>query len=97
MKTLKIESLGKGWHDRDTIMLHASFQCLKDCVEKENLFAHSDHYAKSKNGKIAKQLYDWWLHRISDGYEELDSDIEQHDLDTKQLVKLMKIRGGLWT
>ena len=32
---LKIESLPDGWRDKDEIILHASFQLLKDFVEKE--------------------------------------------------------------
>ena len=92
MKVLKIESLSKGWHDKDNIMLHACFQLLKDCVEKEKLFEHSSHYAKSKEGKMAKKLYDWWEVRktkeyIFDTFEE----------DNAQLIKLIKIRSTLWT
>lgn len=38
-RRLQIDSLEKSgkdvWHDRDTIMLHASFQLLKDFIEKE--------------------------------------------------------------
>ncbi len=90
MKTLKIESLPKGWCDRDIIILHACFQALKDCVEKEDLFNHSIAYAKSKNGKIAKELYDWWETRK-------DSNDDDYEKDTKQLIRLIKIRGGLWT
>lgn len=94
MKILKIHSLTKGtWSDRDMIILHASFQCLKDCVEKEGLFEHSPHYAKSRNGKIAKELYDWWEIRK----DATPSIIDSHENDTKQLIRLMKIRGGLWT
>lgn len=97
MKILKIESLPtKGWYDRDTLLLHSSFQLLKDVVEKEGLFTHSPSYAKSKNGKIAKELYDWWLERGKDVFEN-DETKDSYKNDTKQLVRLMKIRGGLWT
>ncbi|CAH7391293.1 hypothetical protein VCHA53O466_50038 [Vibrio chagasii] len=38
-RRLQIDSLEKSgkdiWHDRDTIMLHAAFQLLKDFIEKE--------------------------------------------------------------
>jgi len=34
---LKIDTLDKNWRDKDSVMLHACFQLLKDCVEKENL------------------------------------------------------------
>ena len=39
MRILKIDSLpnAKQWVDRDHIMLHACFQILQDCVEKEKV------------------------------------------------------------
>ena len=40
---LKIETLNDGWSDKDNIMLHACFQLLTDCVEKEKLLnGHTD-------------------------------------------------------
>jgi hypothetical protein len=38
MKILKINTLEKGWSDRDHLLLHASFQILVDFVEKESPF-----------------------------------------------------------
>lgn len=95
MKTLKIESLSREWTDRDNILLHASFQILKDCVEKEKLFTDSVSYPKSRNGKIAKELYDWWEIRRRNPNGNIDR--KEYELDTKQLIRLMKIRNGLWT
>ena len=95
MRNLKITSLApkdEKWIDRDVIMLHACFQILKDCVEKENLFQHSPAYAKSKKGKIAKKLYDWWEIRRTQTYHDIDDLI-----DNKQLIKLIGIRETLWT
>jgi hypothetical protein len=98
MKTLKIESLQKGWSDKDEMMLHACFQLLKDCVEKEKLFEHSWKFVKSKNGKIIKELYEWWQTRNSEEFILSINDWEhQYDFDTKQLIKLMKVRSYLWT
>tara|TARA_A200000113_G_C8762245_1_gene321499 strand:- start:581 stop:721 length:141 start_codon:yes stop_codon:yes gene_type:complete len=34
---LKIETFDGNWKDRDSIMLHACFQLLKDFVEMEKL------------------------------------------------------------
>jgi len=40
---LHIESLDDEWRDKDYVLLHAFFQLLKDCVEKENLLSgHTD-------------------------------------------------------
>jgi len=36
MKYLKIQTLEKGWHDKDEIFLHAAFQLLVDFVERED-------------------------------------------------------------
>jgi hypothetical protein len=36
MRYLKIETLDKGWQDRDEILLHAAFQVLVDFVEREH-------------------------------------------------------------
>lgn len=94
-RKLKIKTLGKKtWCDADIVLLHASFQILKDCVEKEDLFNHSDSYAQSASGRTAKELYDWWEVR-SKKDDSLEDD--QYEKDTIQLVKLMTIRGGLWT
>ena len=32
---LKIDSLGEGWRDKDSVLLHACFQLLSDFVEDE--------------------------------------------------------------
>jgi len=32
--TLKIETLNEQWRDKDSVMLHACFQLLKDAVEQ---------------------------------------------------------------
>ena len=94
-RKLKIRTLkNKAWVDADTVLLHASFQILKDCVEQEDLFNHSHEYAKSANGKTAKELYDWWEVRSKKDDSLNDG---QYDEDTIQLIKLMTIRSGLWT
>ena len=38
LNLLKIETLNDEWLDKDVIILHACFQILCDCIEKENLF-----------------------------------------------------------
>ena len=37
LNLLKIETLNDEWLDKDVIILHACFQILCDCIEKENL------------------------------------------------------------
>ena len=94
---LKIDSLDSIWRDKDSIMLHACFQLLKDCVEKEKLLTgHTDWDADEKH-RVAKkeieELYNWWL-----TYIESDvPDKENYEIETKMLVRLIKTRWALWT
>ncbi len=89
MKILKIESLeSKIWVDRDIIMLHACFQILKDCVEKENVDTHCDYETHKDFVDEVRFLYNWWNERNN-------SDIHDHIEDDLMLERLMKIRTSL--
>lgn len=93
MRYLKIESLpsAKEWVDRDDIMLHACFQILKDCVEKEHVDTHSDYdYHKDFVDEV-RFLYQWWETRKTK-YPSCDNTEDKEMLD-----RLMKIRNMLWT
>ena len=94
MRTLKIESLPskKDWVDRDTIMLHACFQILKDCVEKEEVDTHCNYEAHKDFVDEVRFLYEWWNKRIKK--ETTDKQMKEDD---KMLIRLMKIRTSLWT
>ena len=100
---LKIESLDEGWSDKDNVMLHACFQLLTDCIEKEQLHQLTDWNQNSEFHTAKKEidaLYTWWKNRI-----ELEDDDEldpiwtenQHEIDTEMLIRLVKIRKYLWT
>lgn len=94
--TLKIESLNQSWRDKDSILLHACFQLLKDCVEKENLLSgHADCEADDKH-RLAKveleDLYFWWL---SYREPEIPSD-ESYQLENQMLIRLIQVRWALW-
>lgn len=93
MRILKIESLegAKTWHDRDIIMLHACFQILKDCVEKEGVDTHCDYEAHKDFVDEVRFLYKWWEKRSKEIYGE------DEDEDDEMLMRLMKIRRALWT
>ena len=94
---LKIESLNDDWRDKDSVLLHACFQLLKDCVEKENLLSgHIDWDANDRH-RLAKteieELYRWWL-----SYVETDiPDEASYEIENSYLVRLIKIRWALWT
>lgn len=81
MKTLKILTLDKGWHDQDAILLHAAFQVLMDFVERERPEAVTDWNA-TKDHKQAwneiRSLYTWWKEKRP---------ARRSPLDDKKLVR----------
>lgn len=93
MRILKIESLptARQWVDRDHIMLHACFQILKDCVEKEEVDTHSDYKEYKDIIDEIRFLYQWWEKRKDDN-DEFDN-----TEDDEMLNRLIKIRTFLWT
>jgi hypothetical protein len=63
MKVLKINTLEKGWCDKDEMMLHAVFQLLVDFVEQEKPDEVVDwsSYPEHKHAwKEIRSLYRWW-------------------------------------
>ncbi len=94
---LTIDTLDDNWRDKDSVMLHACFQLLKDCVEKENLLdGHTDWEFDKKHSLAKKEiqkLYDWWL-----SYTESSiPDYEGYEIENEMLLRLIKIRWALWT
>jgi len=93
---LNIESLGDGWRDKDTVLLHACFQLLKDCVEKEKLLSgHTDWDAdaKHRSAKVEiEALYQWWLTYTEPELPDQDS----FELETQMLTRLINVRWALW-
>jgi hypothetical protein len=63
MRYLKIHTLGKGWYDRDELLLHAAFQLLTDFIEQEKPDKIVDWNADELHRKALKEiksLYNWW-------------------------------------
>ena len=91
MRHLKIDSLpnAKQWIDRDVVMLHACFQILQDCVEKENVDTHCNYESNKDSVDEIRFLYNWWVKRKLNK----DNDIQ----DAQMLDRLIKIRLFLWT
>lgn len=80
----------KTWIDRDHIMLHACFQILQDCVEKERVDTCCDYESHKHFVDEVRTLYNWWLKRkINESFN--------NDEDHNMLDRLMKIRSSLWT
>lgn len=94
MRYLKINSLpsSKDWVDRDEIMLHACFQILEDCVDKENVDTHCNYESNKDFVDEVRFLYKWWKER-----KEKECNDNQMDEDDEMLFRLMKIRTALWT
>lgn len=61
---LKIATLRKGlWYDKDTILLHATFQLLVDYVEQEKPAKRIDWNWDTRHRRAWKEimsLYCWW-------------------------------------
>jgi hypothetical protein len=92
MYKLKIATIDKkGWCDRDVVMYHACFQILVDFVEQEKGLEHCNYEAHKDSVDVLKGLYDWWKavdHNTLDLYSPIAK---------KNINKLMKHRGFLWT
>lgn len=99
---LKITSLEKGWCDKDFVMLHACFQLLKDCVEKEDLFGRWDtkgNLLAASQKRELRKLYRWWLkrHRKEIGVSYSPAGLRGYEHDTAKLLQLIQLRHQLWT
>ncbi len=100
---LKIDSLSNDWCDKDIIMLHACFQLLMDCIEKENLLnGHTDWNYNDEFKHARKEIVElqkWWIERkqrvMDDTLRELDE--KQYSEDNSMLIRLIEIRKFLWT
>ena len=63
MRYLKINTLEKGWYDKDQVLLHGAFQLLIDFVEQEKPDKIVDWNANELHRKAWKEiklLYNWW-------------------------------------
>jgi hypothetical protein len=98
MRILKIQSLPnvkeQSWIDRDEIMLHACFQILQDCIEKEGVDNHCDYEHHKGFIDEIRELNKWWKERQE---KEWEDDDKQNEEDEEMLVRLMKVRLFLWT
>jgi hypothetical protein len=95
---LKIESLPENWRDKDEILLHASFQLLKNFIEQEKEIIEQinwKHDGETENAKSEIDfLYNWWLKRV-DKNDDLDE--KQYEEDNLMLRRLIDVRKYLWT
>jgi len=78
----------------------------KEAQEKTIKQFEDRHEADQKYEKEAKYLYEWWKNLRPEREKEMDQPSNWGDLDkeekyyqedTDNLIRLMKIRGGLWT
>ena len=78
---LTIQTLDRGWHDRDEILLHAAFQILVDFMDQEKPGKDIDwgHDALHRHAwKEIRSLYRWWTEQRAARHSPLDE---------KQLVR----------
>lgn len=96
---LNIESLSQDWCDKDIVMLHACFQLLCDCIEKEGLFRLTDWTVDERHiqdKQAIEALYQWWLQR-RDLDDAVDQQHPQYEQDNQKLIELIRLRHLLWT
>ena len=93
---LKIETLTDGWRDKDSLLLHACFQILKDFVVQENLLSTfnnsktDERHLEALNEIV--ELCNWWQ-----SYREPDvPDEKSFKLETQMLTRLINVRWALW-
>ena len=100
---LQVTTLYDGWCDKDLVMLHACFQLLSDCIEKEKLLSELTDWNADEEHKHARQeieeLYKWWLDRKGKSKSAKFNDLDktQYNEDNEKLIKLIKVRQYLWT
>lgn len=100
---LEISTLSDQWSDKDNIILHACFQLLTDCIEKEKLldiWEWEQNEASLSAKEQIMELYDWWKKRTN---EELEGKLNylltegQYEKDNEMLIKLIQVRAYLWS
>lgn len=90
-----------GWRDRDQLILLASFKIFKDFVEQEypsNIdWDYNDEYRAAK--AELEYLYKWWTEirpsQIKDWKPRRIWDQDKEDQE--HLLRLIAIRGRMWT
>ncbi len=62
MKLLKLRGLPDHWIDKDHLILHAAFQCLRDFMERERpeRIIWNDDPRSAKAWREIRYLYRWW-------------------------------------
>lgn len=102
MKRLEITTLKPGWAEWDELMLHASFQCLVNFMEKENpkqIDWHSDPESE-EIWKEINDLYKWWTKKRPK--RKITTNLlknglyEEEDEDQRYFKRLVDIRFYLW-
>ena len=70
MRLLKIEKLpnSKVWIDKDLIMFHACFQCLKDFVEKQNFIEYVKYFEEEVKKEDCSQDTLIWFNASKEGF-----------------------------
>ncbi len=99
---LNIDTINADWCDKDIVMLHACFQLLTDFVEKEDINDLQTNWNQDDLHKHVKkeidELYSWWKIRVTnDSVEPITLNKVQYEEDNEMLIRLIKIRGFLWT
>lgn len=98
---IKLNTLHPGWWDTDSRLLHASFALLENYIERERPFHIIDWDTGDENCDNANtihELYLWWKrYKTLDDASTIEEENERYQVETDNLVRLMKLRMLLWT
>ena len=108
---VRIRSLPPTWNDRDAVLVHSMFQVLSDFMEQEKPGERVDWdwcETHAHAWKEMQELHRWWhnVYLKFDPYQDLDeedyeainkSEEEMEKQLEENCIRLIKIRGHLWT
>ena len=83
---LKIETLDRGWHEREVVMLHAMFQVLTDFIEREL-------FSKNCPNPILLDIESEtkWMHDYEFSEDDIKKSIDSLNKSNSDTLKLMKL------
>lgn len=110
---ISIPTIERSWCDRDEVILHVVFSVLVEFVEKEwkgkpEQYSRSDFRLACKAEKeiLLKQnkekrelykLYLWWKNDFPKLRDDPNWHVKGYDFETKKAMRVLALRGYLWT
>ena len=96
---VRVKSIENHWHDRDKLLLHASFQILVDFIEEEKPFEIIDYSVSEKSSKEKEELqflYNWWKNERPKRVDIIDL-IDEKDIPHTIEEILNSPKNSIWS